>query len=70
MRQSAGLLVYASDRLVDDDSSWVCFEVGLAEMRNLVTGRYTVTNRSTLLLSPIRGLRPVEQQLSTWAATV
>lgn len=67
VRRSAGLLVYASDRLVDKDASWVCFEVGLAQMRNILTGRYTVTDRSTELLSPIRGLQRVEHGLARWA---
>ena len=70
MRQSAALLVFASDRLVDQDSSWVCFEVGLAEMRNIPTARYTVTSRSADLLSPIRGLERVEKKLKAWAIDV
>ena len=67
VRRSAGLLVYASDKLVVLDSSWVCFEVGLAEMRNIETARYTTTARSSELLSPIRGLARVEYTLSQWA---
>ena len=70
VRSSAGLLVYASDRLVDGDASWVCFEVGLGEMRNIATARYTVTRRWTTLLSPIRGLEAVEGSLDMWIITV
>ena len=70
MRHSNGLLVYASDNLVDLDASWVCFEVGLAEMRSMVTARYTVTNRSRRLLSPLRGLERVEKNLGVWANKV
>lgn len=70
VRRSAGLLVFASDRLVDLDSSWVCFEVGLAQMRNIATARYTVTRRSARLLSPIRGLERVEDNLGLWAIDV
>ena len=66
VRLSTGLLVYASNRLVDGDASWVCFEVGLAEMRDILTARYTVTDRSTFLLSPIRGLQAVELSLNSW----
>ena len=70
VRRSAGLLVYASNRLLDEDASWVCYEVGLAEMRDLATARYTVTNRSPALLSPIRGLEAVENSLSAWIVKV
>lgn len=70
MRWCSGLLVYASSRLVDEDSSWVCFEVGLAEMRDSETARYTTTYRSSQLLSPIRGLAPVEDRLDVWAQLV
>ena len=70
VRRSSGLLVYASDRLVDLDASWVCFEVGLAEMQNMATARYTATTRSGNLLSPIRGLERVENSLGKWAIKV
>lgn len=70
VRSSAALLVFASDRLVDQDSSWVCFEVGLAQMRNIATARYTATRRSQRLLSPIRGLERVESRLGLWAIDV
>ena len=66
VRRSAGLLVYASDRLIEGDASWVCFEVGLAEMRNIATARYTVTMVWRTLLSPIRGLETVERSLDSW----
>lgn len=66
VRRSAGLLVYASNLLVEGDASWVCFEVGLAEMRGIATARYTVTYRTTSLLSPIRGLEAVEGSLDSW----
>lgn len=70
VRQSAGLLVYASDLLLEGDASWVCFEVGLAEMRNIATARYTVTTRWRNLLSPIRGLESVERSLESWISKV
>ena len=70
VRRSAALLVFASDRLVDLDSSWVCFEVGLAQMRNIATARYTVTRRSAQLLSPVRGLERVESKLGMWAIDI
>ena len=70
VRRSAGLLVYASDRLVAGDASWVCFEVGLADMRGIATARYTVTSYPTSLLSPIRGLEAVERSLGSWVNRV
>ena len=41
VRACKGLLVYASDTLVAGDASWVCFEVGLAEMVDMEAARYT-----------------------------
>lgn len=70
VRDSAGLLVYASDRLLKGDASWVCFEVGLAEMRNIATARYTVTTYWWNLLSPIRRLEAVERSLESWISKV
>ena len=70
VRRCKGLLVYASDALVDEDSSWVCFEVGLAEMTDDHTARYTTTHRGRALLSPLRDLDAVEARLPAWAQLV
>lgn len=70
IQASKGLLVYASDTLIDEDASWVCFEVGLAEMKDMETARYTATSREGDLLSPLRRLDPVEGKLSRWAKKV
>ena len=63
VRACKGLLVYASDTLVAGDASWVCFEVGLAEMVDMEAARYTATSHDNDLLSPLRGLDPIEGDL-------
>ena len=70
MRKCNALLVYASEKLVSSDCSWICFEVGLAEMWTLSTARYTTIYSASRLLSPIRCLETVEQKLSQWAEKI